>query len=198
MKRMFLAILALAIIGIGLYFLVFRKEKQADHEKDKPLTIKENTATFKHSFDVLLASYFDLKDAFFSEDSVKINQSAANLKLAADSLHTQDIQGDSTGSLQATAKDFALTISGSAAGILGEKEVEGKRKELDLITSALWDLIRTVKYTNQKVYYQFCPMAFNHKGAYWLSNQTAIRNPYFGSKMPECGSTQDSLDYSKP
>lgn len=196
MKRKSLAILALAVIAIGLYFLVFRKPQKVEHEKDKPLAIKENTTGFKHSFDTLLSAYFDLTTALFSEDSVKINQAAGNLKLAADSLHTDDIQGDSTGALKATARDYALTISGSASGILGEKEVEGKRKELELITSALWDLIRTVKYTNQKVYYQFCPMAFDNKGAYWLSNNAAIRNPYFGSKMPICGNTQDSLDYS--
>jgi Cu(I)/Ag(I) efflux system membrane fusion protein len=40
-------------------------------------------------------------------------------------------------------------------------------------------------------------MAFNNKGAYWLSNEREIKNPYFGSEMLECGSVEDSLDYSK-
>lgn len=38
-----------------------------------------------------------------------------------------------------------------------------------------------------EVYQQFCPMAFNNKGAYWLSANEEIRNPYFGDRMLKCG-----------
>jgi hypothetical protein len=37
------------------------------------------------------------------------------------------------------------------------------------------------------VYYQFCPMAFDNKGAYWISKTEDVRNPYFGLKMLSCG-----------
>jgi len=37
------------------------------------------------------------------------------------------------------------------------------------------------------VYKQYCPMAFNNTGAYWLSESKEIRNPYFGDKMLKCG-----------
>jgi Cu(I)/Ag(I) efflux system membrane fusion protein len=40
-------------------------------------------------------------------------------------------------------------------------------------------------------------MAFDNKGAYWLSNVSEIKNPYFGEKMLTCGSVQDSLYYGK-
>jgi Cu(I)/Ag(I) efflux system membrane fusion protein len=40
-------------------------------------------------------------------------------------------------------------------------------------------------------------MAFDNAGADWLSNQNPIRNPYFGDEMLECGSVDDSLDYSQ-
>jgi len=33
-----------------------------------------------------------------------------------------------------------------------------------------------------------CPMAFEEKGAYWVQEDEDILNPYFGSKMPGCGS----------
>ncbi len=66
-----------------------------------------------------------------------------------------------------------------------------------MLTDAMWSLTRTVRYGGQKVYYQYCPMAFNNKGAYWLSNQREILNPYFGNKMLKCGEVADSVDYSK-
>ncbi|CAN5541604.1 hypothetical protein BH11BAC1_BH11BAC1_09490 [soil metagenome] len=43
------------------------------------------------------------------------------------------------------------------------------------------------------VYYQFCPMANNVKGAYWISEKSAISNPYIGKKMPACGNTRDTI-----
>jgi hypothetical protein len=30
-------------------------------------------------------------------------------------------------------------------------------------------------------------MAFNNKGAYWISSSKDILNPYFGDKMLKCG-----------
>ena len=45
------------------------------------------------------------------------------------------------------------------------------------------------------VYYQFCPMAINNKGAYWLSELKSIRNPYFGEQMMNCGETKETLNY---
>src|SRR5688500_4829191 len=96
-----------------------------------------------------------------------------------------------------TAKQFAQSLSSSATTLADAADIEAKRHEFETVTEALWSLTRTVQYTGQKVYYQYCPMAFNNKGAYWLSNTTEIRNPYFGNKMLKCGETADSLDYSK-
>jgi Cu(I)/Ag(I) efflux system membrane fusion protein len=45
------------------------------------------------------------------------------------------------------------------------------------------------------VYYQFCPMMNNNKGAYWLSETSDIRNPYYGDAMLTCGETKDTLKY---
>ena len=36
-------------------------------------------------------------------------------------------------------------------------------------------------------------MAFNNRGADWLSNEAQIRNPYFGDKMMKCGSVTGKI-----
>jgi Cu(I)/Ag(I) efflux system membrane fusion protein len=38
-------------------------------------------------------------------------------------------------------------------------------------------------------------MAFNNKGAYWLSETKEITNPYFGASMLACGEVKQT--YSK-
>ena len=172
-----------------------RKSDEPRAEKPKPLSLGQKSGAFNDSFNELMTAYFSVKDALVETDTVKANAAAANLARAAETLKTDEITGDSTGVIKETAKSFAGTITGSALGLRGEQNIDNKRKEFEMISDALWSLTRTVKYEGQKVYYQFCPMAFDNKGAYWLSNDPNIRNPYFGEKMLTCGSTQDSLEY---
>lgn len=43
------------------------------------------------------------------------------------------------------------------------------------------------------IYKKYCPMAFNNKGAYWYADVKEITNPYFGDKMPDCGSIEKTI-----
>lgn len=43
------------------------------------------------------------------------------------------------------------------------------------------------------IYKKFCPMAFDNKGAYWYADVAEISNPYFGDKMPNCGSVSKTI-----
>tara|TARA_R110002020_G_scaffold426552_3_gene635951 strand:- start:34 stop:570 length:537 start_codon:yes stop_codon:yes gene_type:complete len=44
-----------------------------------------------------------------------------------------------------------------------------------------------------KIYKLYCPMAFN-EGAYWLSSEKEIMNPYFGEKMLNCGTVDEIIE----
>ncbi|MHA4842697.1 DUF3347 domain-containing protein [Flavitalea antarctica] len=195
MKKVALIIVVLVIAAFVTYLIMGRKSDEPRVEKPKPLSLGQKSGAFNDSFNELMTAYFSVKDALVESDTVKANAAAANLARAAETLKTDEITGDSTGVIKETAKSFAGTITGSALGLRGEQNIDNKRKEFEMISDALWSLTRTVKYEGQKVYYQFCPMAFDNKGAYWLSNDPNIRNPYFGEKMLTCGSTQDSLEY---
>ncbi|MBD78724.1 MAG: hypothetical protein CL840_07380 [Crocinitomicaceae bacterium] len=46
---------------------------------------------------------------------------------------------------------------------------------------------------NQSLYLNFCPMADDKKGGFWLSLEKEIRNPYFGSGMLHCESVKANL-----
>ena len=43
------------------------------------------------------------------------------------------------------------------------------------------------------IYKQFCPMAFDGKGGYWISDVDEIRNPYYGEKMLKCGKVTEII-----
>lgn len=54
-------------------------------------------------------------------------------------------------------------------------------------------LINTSAITSGEVYKQFCPMAFDGNGGYWLSDSKEVRNPYYGNKMLKCGSVNETI-----
>lgn len=195
MKKIALFVVAAVAMALVVYsFLGKKSEPKEEHQQ--PLAVGKKTDGFNQSFNLMLDSYYKLKDALVESDTVKANKAAADLGILADSLNVNDIKGDSTADvIRETADNFAGTISGSARGLAGEKDIEAKRKEFQMISDVLWSLTRTVRYDGGKVYYQHCPMAFDNQGAYWLSNTAEIRNPYFGHKMLTCGSIEDSIDY---
>lgn len=43
------------------------------------------------------------------------------------------------------------------------------------------------------IYKKFCPMAFDNQGAFWYASVEEISNPYFGEKMPKCGSVEKTI-----
>ena len=47
---------------------------------------------------------------------------------------------------------------------------------------------------NKKVYSQYCPMADDNNGAYWLSKQEKVINPYFGEAMLTCGEVKQVIE----
>lgn len=201
MKKTILVIIALAaVILIARPFFCSGGDKQADQieeTKQQPLSISENTDVFNQSFTQLLDAYYKLKDALVASDTAKASAAARSVAAAADSLKINEIKGDSTGVIKETAKNYSGTLAGTAHALAAEKDINAKRKEFEMIADAMWTLTRTVRYKGQKVYWQYCPMAFDDKGAYWMSNERQIKNPYFGDKMLTCGSVEDSLDYSK-
>ena len=197
MKKVLLPVLVLVVGGLAAYQFILKKDIKPAEEKQKPIAIQENTGAFNQSYAAMLNAYFQVKDALVASDTVKATAAALALATAADSLKVNEIQGDSTGKLKEVATVFAGTISGSAKGLAGEQGLKAKRKEFEMIADAVWNLTRSVRYGGQKVFWQYCPMAFDNKGAYWLSNERDIKNPYFGADMLNCGSVEDSLDYSK-
>ena len=196
MKKIIIWLLILAAASMLIYQFVVKKQfDEPQVDETRPIVMTGSSAEFTRSYDTLLFAYYALKDALVESNATKADAAAAKLKMAADSLQLNEMDSDSTGLIRETARNYIGTINVSVDALQQEKELEAKRKEFEIISDALWSLTRTVQYQGGTVYYQFCPMAFNNKGAYWLSNSNQIRNPYFGDKMLKCGSTQDSLTY---
>jgi hypothetical protein len=80
----------------------------------------------------------------------------------------------------------------AAQAITESTDVEAQRQEFVTITQAVEKMLEGA-IESGVVYKQYCPMAFDFKGGYWLSNSTEINNPFFGDKMLRCGKVTSEI-----
>ena len=151
-------------------------------EVDREVSLQLNT---------LFDQYLVLKDAFVQSDSKKTKQAAQLVQLsilnADGKLQTGDARKhwtDITGKLDNLIKQ-----------IVSSDDIDEQRKAFSGFSSELYGIIKIFGLIGRTVYYQFCPMAFNDKGAFWLSTTKEIRNPYFGNQMLTCGEIKETLYY---
>jgi len=198
-----LLLIGITAAAVAVYFIFFAKDdtEQLKAPKQQPLAQGRNTETFNKPFNDMLNSYFELKDALVEWDTVKASAAAVKLADLTDKVPLNEIKADST--IVETAKSFSGSIIAEAQAVAGENTIEGKRRSFYTLSENLFNLLRTVQYDQQVIYYDKCPMAFNdNETAYWLANITEIVNPYLGNKHPKyktgmlhCGSIEDSVNY---
>ena len=184
----------IVVMALSIFVACSDADKKAEEEKAaEPLTQGTNSSAFNQSFGQVMDNYYHLKDALVLSNDTLAKTSAKKLIALVDSLDVQELKSDS--SIALMAKGYLDNISAEAKGLVGEKDIEGKRKSFQMISDNMYDLVRTVRYDGEIVYHQFCPMAFNDQGAFWLSQTSDIKNPYFGKKMLTCGEVKDTLNF---
>jgi hypothetical protein len=116
-----------------------------------------------------LASYMVLKNELVASDAAGAKQAATQLAEVAE------------GELQEAARAVATAYN-----------LPAMRKAFEPLSMLVYQQVKT-NGSSQVLYKQYCPMAFDNKGAYWLSGNKEIRNPYFGDMMLKCGEVQETL-----
>lgn len=126
----------------------------------------------------LLTDYYDIKDAL-----VAGNAATASLK-AAD--FVKQLNGIDA---KITSRDNLAALLKDANQISESKDIKHQREHFANFSVNMFALAKSVKLSSDPIYEAYCPM----KKAYWLSSETAIKNPYFGSSMLSCGSIKETL-----
>ena len=142
----------------------------------------------KNELQPVLERYFLLKDALVKTDANNTSEKAKELVKAIAAVKMGQLETDThmvwmkvTGSLKEHAEHIADT-----------KDIQHQRDHFMDLSQNIHDLVKASK-PQTPVYYQFCPMANDGKGAYWLSKENAIKNPYYGAKMMTCGKTVETI-----
>jgi hypothetical protein len=207
---MFVAVILL-LVGVVRYLFPMGGSN-SDHssgEKPKPIAVTKHSDVFNNSLEGVLYAYYKMTEEFVNWDTAGINQSASKLVMALDSVKTDELKKDTAkdaDKIYLTAADFVSNSKNETNTILQQSSIDKKREILNELTDNLRNLLITVKYDKNKVYYQECPMAFNDElPGYWLSSTSIVRNPYLGNKHPKylatmltCGKPKDSINFIMP
>jgi hypothetical protein len=146
-------------------------------------------ATFQNQLASVFTSYVELKDAFVSSDASKVKTEA---KETNESLAKVDMKLVS-GAAHNDWMNYLATLQSSLKEIQESSDIEAQRKAFSTLSDNLYKSVKAFGLGGKEAFYEFCPMAFNNEGAYWLSDQAQIKNPYFGDKMLTCGEVKEKL-----
>lgn len=94
--------------------------------------------------------------------------------------------------LQKAISDAGIT-SKYIKDVASAKDVKGKRAKFSELSTELAEVFKKSKIESGVVYKQYCPMANDGNGGYWLASEKKINNPFYGSKMLSCGSVDEEI-----
>jgi Cu(I)/Ag(I) efflux system membrane fusion protein len=163
-------------------------KKESGHTNmNERLTVSEK---FQEQLKVVYNDYINLKDALVKEDSKNTSVNATSL---LNSLSKVDMKLLSDNNAHTHWMSLIKELQSSATSISKTSDIKAQRDHFKHLSS---HLINTVQLfgVNEKVYVEFCPMADNNNGAYWLSEEEKVINPYFGEAMLTCGEVKQVIE----
>jgi LPS O-antigen subunit length determinant protein (WzzB/FepE family) len=138
----------------------------------------------------VLDGYLQVKEALVSSDATAAQEKAQSVLASAQQVNVTLLEGEQ----KQYAEEKLGQIKESVSKIAESADIESQRTSLEPLSEAVFSLTKAFGASDQTLYYQHCPMANNNAGAYWVSTDAKIRNPYFGERMLTCGSSEEVLN----
>ena len=162
--------------------------KESDHTNmNERLEVSEK---FQEQLNSVYNAYINLKDALVKEDSISTSANATTL---LNKLNKVDMKLLSDNKAHNHWMSLEGEIKSSATSISETSDIKSQRDHFKHLSSHLINAVQLFGI-NEKVYVEFCPMADNNNGAYWLSKEEKVINPYFGEAMLTCGEVKQVIE----
>jgi hypothetical protein len=163
--------LCLTLVGWGAY----AQHDHPGHGDQKKMD--QSMVMFKDAkLGAAYEHYIHVKDALVASKTDEAKMGASELQKALK---------DVNGSAQATE---------AAAKLASASNLAEQRQVFSTLSNEMATLVKGDKLSMGSLYLEYCPMANKNEGAYWLSNEKEIKNPYFGDKMLKCGSVKETIN----
>ncbi len=151
----------------------------------RALAQQNDTASLQN----VISSYLDVKNALTKDNGSNVRTAAKALYAAINAVPMEDLSETD----RRVWMEYQEKLSYDAEHIKGTDELEHQREHFIKLSDNFYKMIKAININKDDLYYQYCPMANDGKGAYWVSEKQAIANPYYGKKMMTCGSTKETI-----
>jgi Cu(I)/Ag(I) efflux system membrane fusion protein len=144
---------------------------------------------FRNQLKAVFEAYLPLKDALVGTDMAIAKKAAHKMLEEVEKVDRSLVKEDAH---QAWMKDQVVFMDNIAL-IIDKNDIEIIRKYFSPLSDQLYHSLKRFQVNGINAYRQYCPMAFDFKGGFWLSSQAEIRNPYFGDAMLTCGAIKEEI-----
>ncbi len=134
----------------------------------------------------VVADYMALKDALVETNKDKAAKAGKKLESTLSGFNVSNY----TSEQQKELKDI-IDDAKEHAKHIAKSPIAHQREHFKILSKDVVDMI-AITGTETTLYQQFCPMY--DKGSAWLSMSKDIKNPYYGSKMLNCGKVQKEIN----
>ena len=155
------------------------------HTMDMMTEKVDFNSTVEKSFQPVIDAYINLKDALIQSDVSLASSKSEAFRKALEELPV---------SQREQTHNYWSILHKTSKGINENVSLEHQRKQFQMVSDKLIEMVRNFDEVNDKLFVQFCPMADNNNGAFWLSKEEQVLNPYFGDVMLKCGSVKEVIE----
>lgn len=148
---------------------------------------------FRKQLTAFVQSYLPIKDALVKTDADATQKTISPAKASLAKVDMKLLEGKA----HDIWMDLLRPMQSSLDKITQTSDVEEQRKHFETLSDNLIEAVEYFGVVENTIYRQYCPMAFKDQGAYWLSSEKEIRNPYFGDMMLTCGEVKETYQPGK-
>lgn len=143
---------------------------------------------FLQQITAIADAYFNVKNALVEDNANEATSALKEVESAIAKVEMRNLNGHAHDHWMALKEQLtrAVTMMKKAGNL------ETLRQHFSMLSESLVEVTETFGLEKEKVYKDFCPMAFDNKGAFWLSESEEILNPYFGEAMLFCGEVKQT------
>ena len=133
--------------------------------------------------------YLGIKNALATDNGKAANEEAKKFTEALKSVPIDQMDAKQK---EAWAK-YAEKLRFDGEHISESGAIKHQREHFGSLSTNMYAILKAFPANDMTLYKQYCPMEKKS----WISETQAIKNPYLGNKMLDCGSTKETMKATK-
>jgi hypothetical protein len=151
--------------------------------------VKADQPAVSIAFNKVINTYLDIKNALVAGDATTAQTKAKSMVTFLSTIPQKEMDA----AQRKTWAEYSSKLASDAQQISAQSNIDAKREHFATLSNNFIAVLKVFKVNKITLYQQYCPM----KKFYWLSEASAVKNPYYGNAMLTCGTTQETIEAVK-